>query len=111
MSEKPILDITVYDGKYRVIFTKTSLTALRNGEPWRDLCGDGLVLALAQEIESLQEQLNTTRRNTIKITDDHINEFTKHCYGDSKCWDKLAYCKRCPLTLHCHYESKKGDPV
>ena len=67
MSEKPILDITVYDGKYRVIFTKTSLTALRNGEPWRDLCGDGFVLALAQEIESLREELEKAKTEISRL--------------------------------------------
>jgi hypothetical protein len=41
-------------GKYTVTHRSgTELQALRYGEPWRDLTGDGLVLALCQEIESL----------------------------------------------------------
>lgn len=31
-----------------------NLVALRHGEPWRDLAGDGLVLAMAQRIEQLE---------------------------------------------------------
>jgi len=49
--------ITVYDGKYTVIQKPNGgLEALRYGEPWRDCTGDGLILALAQEIESLRTQ-------------------------------------------------------
>ena len=39
------------DGKYEVRFDEAGrLTALRNGEEWRDLTGDGLVLAMLQEV-------------------------------------------------------------
>ena len=34
------------------------LHALRYGEQWRDLTGDGLVLAMAQEIEELRNELS-----------------------------------------------------
>lgn len=37
------------DGKYTVIFDDGRLYALRHGEPWRDLTGDKLVLAMLQE--------------------------------------------------------------
>lgn len=37
------------------------LYALRRGEPWRDCCGDGLILALAQEIEELREERDKLR--------------------------------------------------
>lgn len=51
-------DAIVCDGKYRVQFFKTGeFYALRHGEYWRDLCGDGLVLALVQEIDDLKNQL------------------------------------------------------
>jgi hypothetical protein len=33
------------------------LKALRYGQEWRDLTGDGLILALAQEIEALRERV------------------------------------------------------
>lgn len=53
-----LLDVTVYDGKYRLIQRKDEgLQALRWGEPWRDLTGDGFVLALGQEIESLRDRM------------------------------------------------------
>jgi len=54
------LKVTVCDGKYTVILPKDGgLKALRYGEEWRDCCGDGLILALAQEIDTLREQLST----------------------------------------------------
>lgn len=53
------LRVNVYDGKYTVIMTDDGgLRALRYGEEWRDLCGDGLVLALAHEIENLRGIIN-----------------------------------------------------
>lgn len=53
-----VLDITVADGKYRVIQNKDGrVTAERYGGPWRDCVGDNLVLALAQEVESLREMV------------------------------------------------------
>ncbi len=44
-------------GKYEVIFDKGKLTALRWGEPWRDLTGDNLVLSMVQEIARLKTDL------------------------------------------------------
>jgi hypothetical protein len=55
MSEHP--QITVYDGKYTLIMEPTNLRALRYDEPWRDLVGDGFVMALGQEIIALREKL------------------------------------------------------
>lgn len=56
--EENALDVTVYDGKYRVIQRKNGgLRALRYDEEWRDCCGDGLILALAQEVQELREKL------------------------------------------------------
>jgi len=57
MSE-PLLKVTVADGKYTVILPEDgSLHALRYGEKWRDLIGDGMVLALVQRIEELESGL------------------------------------------------------
>lgn len=53
------LRITVGEGKYTVVQAEGGgLSALRYGEPWRDCVGDGLILALAQEVESLREAVN-----------------------------------------------------
>jgi hypothetical protein len=47
--------ITVADGKYTVEHEDgAGICALRYGEEWRDLVGDGLVLALVQRIEELE---------------------------------------------------------
>lgn len=49
--------IDLYDGKYTVIHENgVNFRALRNGEEWRDLTGDGLVLAMTQRIEELEEE-------------------------------------------------------
>lgn len=56
MSERRL---DVYDGKYTLVWDDETghLQALRYGEPWRDLVGDGLVLALFQEVEGLRKKL------------------------------------------------------
>ena len=54
--------IDLEGGKYSVIHNNgTELLALRYGEPWRNCCGDGLILALVQEIETLREQIATVK--------------------------------------------------
>jgi hypothetical protein len=46
--------INLADGKNTVQHQNgPGLRALRYGEPWRDLVGDGLVLAMAQRIDEL----------------------------------------------------------
>ena len=50
--------ITLLDGKYTVQHDNgTNFKALRYGQEWRDLTGDGLVLALVQKIEDLEEKV------------------------------------------------------
>jgi hypothetical protein len=52
--------VTLLDGKYTVEHTDGSnFKAYRNGcsEVWRDLTGDGLVLALVQKIEELEDKI------------------------------------------------------
>ncbi len=57
------LSVTVGGGKYTVIQEESgTLAALRYGEPWRDLCGDGWVLALAVEIQRLRDKLGEIAR-------------------------------------------------
>lgn len=54
--------IELEDGKYVVEHDDgAGLHALRNGQPWRDLTGDNLVLAMAQEIENLRKDAQRYR--------------------------------------------------
>lgn len=54
--------VTVNDGKYTVRHENgANLRAERYGDPWRDLTGDGLVLALVQRIEELEACEDTAR--------------------------------------------------
>lgn len=53
-----LLCVTVEDGKYTIKQDRAGrLHALRYGEEWRDLCGDGMVLCMAQEIERLHNEV------------------------------------------------------
>ena len=76
--KKPdVLSVTVYDGKYTVILPANGgLKALRHGEEWRDLCGDGLVLALAQEVDELRQ---TNETLTTQIA--HLRGVLNSTYG------------------------------
>lgn len=50
--------VEVCDGKYTVVQSASGhLRALRYAEEWRDLTGDGLVGAMAMEIEELRKSL------------------------------------------------------
>lgn len=50
--------IDVSDGKYSVVgIDHGRLHALRYGEAWRDLVGDNLVLALAQELDEARTKI------------------------------------------------------
>ena len=54
-----IIDIEVYDGKYRYIqYNNGSSECFRHGERWRDTTGDGFILALAQEVCNLRHRLS-----------------------------------------------------
>jgi hypothetical protein len=57
--------VSVADGKYTIQADGDGrLRALRYGQPWRELTGDGMVLALAQEIDRLREGLARLRDTT-----------------------------------------------
>lgn len=75
----------VYDGKYTVVFDDTpdnvKFYALRYGEPWRDLIGDGLILAMLHEIDTLKEKLkgatskeSETVNGNVEILTDVVRE-------------------------------------
>jgi hypothetical protein len=51
--------VSVAEGKYTFVFENNSrLVCLRYGEEWRDLVGDGAVLALVQELADAQEWIS-----------------------------------------------------
>lgn len=53
--------VDVSNGKYTVVLPEPpetgGLHALRYGQPWRDLCGDKLVLSLASELEDARKKI------------------------------------------------------
>lgn len=53
--------IEVADGKFTLEFDpERGMKALRYGQMWQDLTGNGLVLAMAQEIIALREKTGKT---------------------------------------------------
>ena len=68
--------VTVCDGKYTVIydFDTGQAECLRYGEPWRDLCGDKMVLALFDTIIELRTKVEQLE-HAIKCADEYaIND-------------------------------------
>lgn len=54
--------LTLEDGKYAlVLHPDGKFEALRYGQPWRDLCGDKMVLCLMQRIQALESQVEDLR--------------------------------------------------
>ncbi len=52
-----IYDLPLDGGKYVIHYDHGVVTASRNGEPWRDLAGDKLVLALLELISTMEHKL------------------------------------------------------
>lgn len=74
-------------GKYTVCHENgTNLRALRNGEPWRELTGDGLVLAMAQRIEDLTASLK-------HMVACHYPDANGQIGAQEECWDSLQKAK------------------
>lgn len=62
--------IKIDNGKYAVTHENgANLQALRHNQPWRDLTGDGLVLAMAQEIELLREQQSLLLNSITRVAE------------------------------------------
>jgi hypothetical protein len=54
------MNIVLENGKYTIIQNiqpKYEFKALRYGEEWRNLTGDGMILALCHRIEELEEEI------------------------------------------------------
>jgi ubiquinone biosynthesis protein UbiJ len=67
----------VGDNKYTIVFYDDgSIKAFRHGEHWRDLTGDGMVLAMLQEIDDLKEQVSHLNSlvNILKTREDYNGE-------------------------------------
>ena len=66
-----LLAVSVYGGKYKVVQDhKGRVSALRYGEVWRDCTGDGLILALAQEVDKLKALVKMARDTYIEENSD-----------------------------------------
>lgn len=54
--------IELDDGKYTVVLHEDyTFEALRYGEPWRDLTGDGMIFSMFLEIRLLRSKLEDLR--------------------------------------------------
>lgn len=62
-----VLNVSVADGKYRVIMKESGeLTALRYEEEWRDCCGDNLIYNLAAELQEAKERIGILHDIVVK---------------------------------------------
>ena len=70
-----MIKIKLSDEKYEVHFSEDpyGFYALRYGQKWRDLTGDGLILAMVQEIEKLKAANKLFRKDNIEIMDRNEN--------------------------------------
>ncbi len=73
------LNVSVANGKYTIqMDTNGNLWALRYGEMWRSMTGDGMVLALAQEVERLRDEMAALKahdwRNVKQISPEVLAE-------------------------------------
>lgn len=65
---RDILRVDCYDGKYTVIQESDGgLHALRYGEHWRNCVGDGLILALAQDLDDARSKLVATQKHVEQL--------------------------------------------
>lgn len=54
------MNIKLDNGKYEIIVNKDgTVKCLRYGEEWRDITGDGMVLAMAYEIDRLKDIIDS----------------------------------------------------
>lgn len=73
--EPPPYMINLADGKYTYIRDHKGLqTALRHGEPWRNITGDNLIASLADKVEELEDRLKLAQQITgYAVVGDHNN--------------------------------------
>lgn len=57
-----MVKIDLNDGKYTYVMDNGKQYALRYGEPWRDLCGDKFVYAMACMIQDLEDEVQSLRK-------------------------------------------------
>lgn len=75
--------------KYTVVFHDSGqMEALRHGEPWQDLTGNGLILAMLQDYDDLKEQSEIDTQqiecllNEVEYLRDKLSKITSICNGD-----------------------------
>ncbi len=52
------MKIKLCDGEYEYVYNEGKQLIFRNGEMWRNVTGDKLILSMARMIESLEEELS-----------------------------------------------------
>jgi hypothetical protein len=63
-----------YEGKYTVVFEGNRFYAYRYGAEWRDLCGDGLVLAMLQDYDELKTRYDALIAFMNQVSDGTTDE-------------------------------------
>ena len=75
----------LYGGKYTYLINEdgSNQRALRHGEPWRDLVGDGFVLAMAHEINEKDKRIAELEQEN-KDLDESLTIAYMQGYSDGK---------------------------
>ena len=95
--------LNVKIGRYNVIQNNDgSLSAKRNGEQWRDLTGDNLVLALTQRIEELENVIEEAKNCIVSAA---IGDPMEVCITTSNILEEIQtpaplMCKRAPSIFN-----------
>jgi hypothetical protein len=89
MSKQPeALQRSFDNGKYTVINNNGLLSALRYGEPWRELTGDNLVAVMFHEVDRLHE-VNTELLEALKVALATIEDYLDYDH-DGDPWTEDA---------------------
>ena len=71
--------LDIYDGKYTIVYNDgcdgkpCNFKALRYGEDWRDLIGDGMILALIHHIQHQEEKIKELEDKNLKLEVDYVS--------------------------------------
>ena len=88
--------IDLCDGKYTYCLEDGKQFALRYGEEWRDLTGDGFVLSMAQKIFDLEEQIANSSPAVIKDIPEAVAVMPVIGSTEWRRWRAAQFFKRLP---------------
>jgi hypothetical protein len=74
------MKINLDDDKYTYVMDNGRQYVLRYGEPWKDLCGDKFVYAMACKIEDLEDQIKSLKKKTKHVDVENTSNIQKSAH-------------------------------